>query len=250
VVRESTPKRAKGQRNSGTFEAPIGGGKYGSFHADDAPLFERRPDLLEVVAVLQRHGPMGMKKLADHLRQRGHSVGRRSSFRAELKEWADVADGPLIARGRAGYGVRSRGEPPPVPFRSIPRGDPAVGALRSLAPLGRGTHGDRSKSGPPPADLSQAGESELVELAKRELDATEIDPSGGDRDMAGKPRTRLAYAIIGGALGSLLGHHSAAYTLATYVHLMDDAAGDADFLDAVVADAFKRAARDDREAVG
>ena len=39
-----------------------------------------------------------------------------------------------------------------------------------------------------------------------------------------------------------LGHHSAAYTLSTYVHLMDDGAGDADFLDAIVADALERAA--------
>ena len=42
-----------------------------------------------------------------------------------------------------------------------------------------------------------------------------------------------------------LGHHSAAYTLSTYVHLMDDGAGDADFLDEIVADALKRAARED-----
>jgi integrase len=40
-----------------------------------------------------------------------------------------------------------------------------------------------------------------------------------------------------------LGHHSAAYTLSSYVHLMDDGAGDADFLDAVIADALTRAAR-------
>jgi hypothetical protein len=41
-----------------------------------------------------------------------------------------------------------------------------------------------------------------------------------------------------------LGHRSAAYTLATYVHLMDDGAGDADFLDGIVADALARAARE------
>ena len=41
-----------------------------------------------------------------------------------------------------------------------------------------------------------------------------------------------------------LGHHSAAYTLSTYVHLMDNGAGDADFLDAVIADALTRAARE------
>jgi integrase len=44
-----------------------------------------------------------------------------------------------------------------------------------------------------------------------------------------------------------LGHHSAAYTLATYVHLMDDGAGDADFLDAILADALSRAAREAAE---
>ena len=47
-----------------------------------------------------------------------------------------------------------------------------------------------------------------------------------------------------------LGHHSAGYTRSLYVHLMDDGAGDADFLDAVVDDAVKRATCADHKAVG
>ena len=42
-----------------------------------------------------------------------------------------------------------------------------------------------------------------------------------------------------------LGHHSAAFTLATYVHLMDDGAGDADFLDDECRRARARASKGD-----
>ena len=38
-----------------------------------------------------------------------------------------------------------------------------------------------------------------------------------------------------------LGHHSATFTLATYVHLMDDGLGSADALDSALADARRLA---------
>ena len=197
-------KRSRFAEVTGTFEAPIGGGVYGPFRADDAPLFDRRPDLLDaVVAVLAERSPLGVKKLTTQLQERGHSVGRASAFRKELREWAGAPDGVIVDLGRRGFGLRSGWSPEAGPHLPGFEGGPAPGTpldpdpsetrmatndsegSRPGTPLDTGASGEggsrRVRSldrTPPPGRPLPPSEAELIDAATRELDATEI--TGGE----------------------------------------------------------------------